>query len=426
FTIFLPSSESAQKGRMDRQEAFVYVFHFICFLVLFLQTLNPRILLLYLGQLLFFRLLIAIYSRLYTDSSRVIMNHTCFLLAISFVMLARLSLEEAIKQFLIVVVTDIVCLVVPFIVRKAFWLNKLKWFYGILGLLFLCSVFVIGSSHNGSTNWITLGPVSLQPSEFVKITFIFFIAATLSKPPGKRVMGVTIFFAAAHVAVLVLEKDLGGALLFFVLFAFLCFAATGRGIYLLGGLIGGSAASVIAYFLFSHVRTRFEAWYDPWSSIDSKGYQITQSLFAIGTGGWFGMGLTQGRPFDIPVANSDFIFSAISEEFGLVFAIGILFVYIGIFLHFIMIAMDVEETFYKLLAYGFSVCFLTQVFLSVGGVTKFIPSTGVTLPLISYGGSSVCSTLIIFAIMQGIFMITYIRPEKEEESDEETNSALPS
>ncbi len=427
FTIFLPSSESAQKGRMDRQEAFVYVFHFICFLVLFLQTLNPKILLLYAGQVLFFRLMIAIYSRLYTDSSRVIMNHTCFLLAISFVMLARLSLEESIKQFAIVVVTDIICLLVPFIVKKAFWLNKLKWFYGILGLTFLCSVFVIGSTHNGSTNWISLGPVTLQPSEFVKITFIFFIAATLANPPGKRVMGVTILFAVAHVVVLVLEKDLGGALLFFVLFILLCFASTGRLIYILGGLAGGAGASVAAYYLFSHVRTRFQAWQNPWSDIDGKGYQITQSLFAIGTGGWFGMGLTQGRPSDIPIANSDFIFSAISEEFGLVFAIGILFVYLGIFVHFIMIAMDVEGKFYKLLAYGFSICFIMQVFLSVGGVTKFIPSTGVTLPLISYGGSSVCSTLIVFAIMQGIFMIAYIKPEEEEEgNDEETDISVPS
>jgi len=419
FTVFLPSKGETQARRMDRQEFFVYVFHFICFLVLILETLNPLIVALYAGQFLFFKILIAVYRKIYPDSSRILMNHTCFLLAISFVMLARLSVDKAAKQFLIVVVATIPCLLIPFIVEKAYWLSVLRWIYGVLGLLFLCTVFVIGATKNGSTNWISLGAFHLQPSEFVKITFIFFIAATLAKPPGLKVMLVTILFAALHVLVLVMEKDLGGALLYFMLFAVLCYAATGRLIYILGGLLGGAASSLAAFRLFAHVRARFQAWSDPWSIIDGKGYQITQSLFAIGTGGWFGMGLAQGRPSDIPVADSDFIFSAIAEELGLVFAICIVFVYLGIFLHFVIIAMDVEDKFYKLLAYGFSVCFIMQVFLCVGGVTKFIPSTGVTLPLISYGGSSVCSTLIIFSIMQGIFMIAY--PDREEEEEEEVN-----
>ncbi len=421
FTVFLPSGEESQAKRLDRQEFFVYIFHFICFLVLILETLDPVILALYGGQFIFFKLLIAIYRRVYPDSSRILMNHTCFLLAISFVMLARLSVDRAAKQFLIVMAATVVCMIIPFFVEMAEWLSLLRWFYGVLGLLFLCTVFVIGSTKNGSTNWISLGPVDLQPSEFVKITFIFFIAATLAKPPGLRVMFITILFAALHVLVLVMEKDLGGALLYFMLFALLCYVATGRLIYIFGGILGGGTASFLAFRLFSHVRTRFQAWIDPWSIIDTKGYQIAQSLFAIGTGGWFGLGLAQGRPLDIPVADSDFIFSAIAEELGLVFAICIIFVYLGIFIHFIMIAMDVKEKFYKLLAFGFSICFIMQVFLCIGGVTKFIPSTGVTLPLVSYGGSSVCSTLMIFAIMQGVFMIAYRRTEEEEvEQGEET------
>ena len=422
FTIFLPSSEERQVKRMDRQELFMFLFHFLCYGVLFCQTFDVKIIVLYVAQALFFKLLIFIYEHLYLDCSRILMNHTCFLLLIGFVMLTRLSFDKAIKQFAIVVVSSLVVLIIPFFMEKAYWLKRLRWIYGLIGLLFLALVFVIGTTKNGSTNWISFGGFALQPMEFVKIAFVFFIAAMMEKPTDSKRMFVTILFSACHVLVLIMEKDLGGALLYFVIFVFMCYAATGRGIYLFGGLSLGVLAGKLAYTLFTHVRVRFEAWLDPWSIIEGRGYQIAQSLFAIGTGGWFGMGLTQGRPSDIPVVESDFIFSAIAEEFGIFFAICLILIYLGVFVHFLKIAMDVQGRFYKLVAYGFSICFIFQVFLTIGGVTKFIPSTGVTLPLISYGGSSVASTLIIFAIMQGIFMIAY----KEDEEDEEENEQLES
>jgi cell division protein FtsW (lipid II flippase) len=315
---------------------------------------------------------------------------------------------------------SIVVLIIPFIMEKAYWLKRLRWFYGIFGLAFLSTVFVIGTTKNGSTNWISFGPFALQPSEFVKIIFVFFIAAMLEKKADFKCIALTSVFSACHVIVLILEKDLGGALLYFVVYVFMCYAATGRLVYLLGGVSLGGLAGKLAYILFQHVRVRFQAWKDPWSIIEGRGYQIAQSLFAIGTGGWFGMGLTQGRPSDIPVVESDFIFSAIAEEFGVFFALCLIVIYLGVFVHFMKIAMDVKGRFYKLVAYGFSICFIFQVFLTIGGVTKFIPSTGVTLPLISYGGSSVTSTLIIFAIMQGVFMIAY--KEEGEENEEEKQS----
>ena len=415
FTVFLPSSPRRQAARMDRQELFMFVFHFLCYVVLFCKTLDKRVILLYLGQALFFKILIFIYARLYPDSSRILMNHTCFLLFIGFVMLTRLSFDKAVKQFAIVVACSTLCLMVPVIVEKAYWLKRLRWVYGLLGLLILSTVFVIGTTKNGSTNWISFGMVALQPSEFVKIAFVFFIAAMLAEKANFKVVLITTIFSACHVLVLILEKDLGGALLYFVIFVFMCYAATGRMVYLVGGFLSGGVAARLAYQLFSHVRVRFQAWRDPWSIIEGRGYQITQSLFAIGTGSWFGMGLTQGRPEDIPVVESDFIFAAIAEELGVFFAICLILIYLGVFIHFLKIAMDVDGRFYKLVAYGFSICFIFQVFLTVGGVTKFIPSTGVTLPLISYGGSSVASTLAIFAIMQGIFMIAY----KEDDVNEE-------
>ncbi len=416
FTVFLPSSEWTQAKRMERQELFLFVFHFICYIVLFCKTLDTRMILFYLAQVAFFKCLIFLYSRVYADCSRILMNHTCFLLFIGFVMLTRLSFDLAVKQFLIAAVVSLLVLGIPRFMEKAVWLKKLRWFYGLVGMVFLASVFVIGTSQNGATNWISLGHgIALQPSEFVKISFIFFIAAMLEKPVDFQRIFITAVFSGCHVLILILEKDLGGALIYFVIYIFLCYVSTGRAVYLLGGTAVGIGAATLAYRLFAHVRVRFIAWSDPWSVIESSGYQITQSLFAIASGGWFGSGLTQGRPNDIPVVESDFIFSAIAEEFGILFAICLILIYLGVFIHFLKIAMDVRGRFYKLLAYGFSICFIFQVFLTIGGVTKWIPSTGVTLPLISYGGSSVAGTLIIFAIMQGIFILAY----KEEETDEE-------
>ena len=161
------------------------------------------------------------------------------------------------------------------------------------------------------------------------------------------------------------------------------------------------------------------AWKDPLRVIDDQGYQISQSLFAIGSGGWFGVGLGQGMPDKIPVVKTDFVFSAIAEEFGVVFAICIIFICISCFLMFFNISMQVKDIFYKLIALGIGTLYGTQVFLALGGVTKFIPSPGVTLPLVSYGGSSLLSTIILFAIIQGL----YVMQVDEGESDERMERA---
>jgi cell division protein FtsW (lipid II flippase) len=147
------------------------------------------------------------------------------------------------------------------------------------------------------------------------------------------------------------------------------------------------------------------AWKDPWSTINNQGYQVAHSLFAIGTGGWFGMGLGEGLPGIIPVASSDFIFSAIAEEMGVFFAICLILVEISCFVMFVNIALKMTRRFYKLTALGLAVQFIFQVFLTVGGAIKFIPSTGVTLPLVSYGGSSIISTVVLFDIIQGMYVL---------------------
>ena len=188
---------------------------------------------------------------------------------------------------------------------------------------------------------------------------------------------------------------------------------------MIAGVSAGSAASVIAYYLFGHVKVRVTAWKDPFAAYDSGGYQVAQSLFAIGTGGWLGMGLCQGQPDTIPVAAEDFIFSAIAEELGIIFALCLTLICLSCYVMFLNIAMQLRDPFYKLVALGLGTCYIFQVFLTIGGVTKFIPSTGVTLPLVSYGGSSLLSTLIMFAIIQGLYILREDEEEKIERKKRE-------
>jgi cell division protein FtsW (lipid II flippase) len=229
--------------------------------------------------------------------------------------------------------------------------------------------------------------------------------------------------AALHVLILVASRDLGGALIYLMTYLIMLYVATRKPAYMFLGLGSGAVASVLAYFLFQHVQDRVIAWKDPLSVIDDQGYQISQSLFAIGSGGWFGVGLGQGMPDKIPVVTTDFVFSAISEEMGAVFALCLIFVCISCFLMFFNIAMQVKDTFYKLIALGIGALYGTQTFLALGGVTKFIPSTGVTLPLVSYGGSSLLSTVILFAIIQGLYVLQVDEGAQDERTKKPSKNA---
>ena len=179
--------------------------------------------------------------------------------------------------------------------------------------------------------------------------------------------------------------------------------------------------------MFSHVQTRVEAWQDPWSIIDGKGYQITQSLFALANGGFTGTGLYQGQPTDIPVVKKDFVFSAIGEEFGGIFAMLLILVCLSCFIAFLISAMKQLSLFNRLICVGLGIQYAVQVILTVGGAIKMIPSTGVTLPLISYGGSSILSTLFVFAIIQGLAIVGTNNEElhmgKKYEDDSNTQKA---
>ncbi len=421
FRYFAMPTEARKFRICGAQNRVMFVLHLLAYTVLYLKTEDEVVIIFYLAQLVFFLCYIYISRLFYRHVSRLLVNNMCMLLCVGFIILTRISTERALRQFVIVGVSAVVTMIIPFVMDRVWQLGKIPWVYGIAGLLLLTVVLLVGNSSFGAQLSLGVGALSFQPSEFVKISFVFFVATMFYRSLDFKTVLITTAVAAVHVLILVASKDLGSALIFFVTYLFMLFVATSNWFYLIAGAAGGSFASVLAYRLFSHVRVRVSAWMNPWADIDNKGYQITQSLFAIGTGGWFGMGLYQGMPKKIPVVEKDFVFAAISEEMGGIFALCVILICLGCFLQFMMIANRMQASFYKLTAFGLGIVYIVQVFLTVGGVIKFIPSTGVTLPLVSYGGSSVLSTFILFQVIQGLYILK--RNEEDEYEDEEESDS---
>ena len=404
--------EEKKRRLCARQNRLMLLMHFLAYMVIYIKTEDPRMAAFYGAQVIFFIAYILLYRLFYPNSSRILVNNVCMLLCVGFIILSRLSFGRAARQFIIVAVFAVIAWIIPMILGRVWQLSKIPWVYGLTGLGLLTAVYFVGDTSFGAQLSISVSGMSVQPSEFVKILFVLFVAAMFYRSTGFKQVAVTTAVAAAHVLILVASKDLGSGLIFFVTYLTMLFVATSNWLYLGAGVLSGCGAAVLAYRLFSHVRVRVSAWRNPWADIDNTGYQITQSLFAIGTGSWFGMGLYQGMPGKIPVVSKDFVFAAISEEMGAMFAVCVLLICLGCFLQFVMISSEMQASFYRLTAFGLGIMYITQVFLAVGGTIKFIPSTGVTLPLISYGGSSVVSTLILFGVIQGVYVL---KREEEEE-----------
>ena len=418
FAALKERDEDERHYILMRQIIMIILMNFICFFVMFLQEGEVSTIQMFLLTMAYILGVQILYRLIYRKASMILVNNMCMLLSIGFVILTRLDMKKAVKQFIIVAGALAIALLIPFLIEKIRFLKKLKWIYALIGILALSVVLILGQTTYGSKLSYSIGGVTFQPSEFVKILFVFFVASALYEASGFLEVFTTAVVAAAHVIVLVISKDLGSALIFFVVYVLMVYVSTKNPLYVAAGAGGGAAAAYLAFKVFRHVQVRVQAWKDPWSVIDSAGYQITQSLFAISSGGFFGLGLYKGTPESIPTVEADFIFSAIAEELGILFAVCLILICVSCFIMFMNISIRLNDRFYQLIAFGFGVTYIFQVFLTIGGVTKFIPSTGVTLPLISYGGSSVASTLIIFAVMQGIFIIAY----KEDDEDEEEQS----
>jgi cell division protein FtsW (lipid II flippase) len=336
---------------------------------------------------------------------------------IGFVTIARLDRNQARVQSLWVAISIAVFVVTLAVVRDVRVFERYRYtvaFVGV-GALLLPLAPGIGRTINGSRLWVAIGSLSFEPSEIAKVLLVAFFAAYLVDKrelltygrihigrwfvPSPRDLGPLLLAWGMALLVLGYEKDVGTSLLFFGVFASMLYIATRRGAYLVGTFVLLALGSVFAYHAFGHVRVRVDNWLNPWTDAQNHGFQIIQSWYAFGSGGVAGTGLGLGNPKLIPNAATDFVFSAIGEELGLVGTIGVLAAFMLLMGSAYRIAVDATRSFAQLFAAGIATILGFQAFLIIGGVTRVIPLTGITLPFVSYGGSSLVANFALLAIL---------------------------
>jgi cell division protein FtsW (lipid II flippase) len=344
------------------------------------------------------------------------------LTGIGLVMIYRLTYDVkgaenlATTQAVWILVGSGVMFCIVLFVRNYHRLFDYKYLLALAAVALIALTFTpLGYEVNGARLWVDLGPVGFQPSEFARIALVIFYAGYLADKrevlaatsrsflgiqiPALKYFGPVALVWAASLGLLVFEKDLGSSLLFFAVPLLMVYAATGRIAYImLGGLLF-ALGSIATYSLFEHVQLRVQSWLDPWADPDGSGFQILQSIFNIADGGLTGTGLGAGFSQTIPEVETDFIFSAIASELGLLGATAVLLAFLVFVYRGIKISLLAEDEASKLLAFGLTATFALQTLIIVGGVTKAIPLTGITLPFISYGGSSVVGNFMLTALL---------------------------
>jgi cell division protein FtsW (lipid II flippase) len=327
---------------------------------------------------------------------------------IGFVTIARLDRELARTQSIWVAIGIAVFVLTLFLVRDVRIFERYRYTALLLGLGFLLLPLapVIGRTVNGGRLWVALGPISFEPSEVAKVLLVAFFAAYLVEKRellavGRLRVGRWFLPSPRDLGPLVLayEQDIGTALLFFGVFAAMLYMTTRRVAYVVGSLLLLAIGAYVAYKAFGHVRVRVTNWSDPWKDPLGKGMQPIQGWYALGSGGIGGTGLGLGHPGIVPDAATDFIFAAIGEELGLVGTIGVVAAFMLLIGSAYRIAIDAARPFAKLFAAGIATIIALQTFLILGGVLRVIPLTGITLPFVSYGGSSLVANFALLAIL---------------------------
>ena len=379
----------------------VMLFYFLAFLLLGLQEMEWQCFVLAAVVPMIVLFGSVGITKLY-PADTLLLSMVNFLCALGVLVLYRLKPEYGMSQAInygIGVAAMIGC---TLLIRYLPSFRFVNWAFvlGSVGLLAL--PLLIGTEKNGANSWITLGGISFQPSEIVKIALLISMAHLLAKRKVIFTMG----FAAVCVLILAVQNDFGTALLYFGTALVLGYASTGS-LLLVGAGVGGAGAAVVLGNMimperFSRAMSRVDVWLDPWQDVQGAGYQIVQGLIAMANGGLWGVGLGAGNATVIPEHYNDFIFAVIVNEFGMVFGLIVILMYAFIMIRGIMIARNTRTMFHALLATGCAAMLAMQVFVIIGGNIKLIPLTGITLPFISYGGTSLVSSLCIIGIMQGV------------------------
>lgn len=338
-----------------------------------------------------------------------------FFSCIGIIMLGRLKPILCVPQIRWLLIGMAVMVLVLMLAKYFEEILQYQYILGVVTLFVLCLSLLFGTEIGGSKNWLILGPIQVQPSEFGKILLVLFLSSYLSDhrqmltevkkrflfldlPPLRFIAPLLCIWGIA-ILMFVIQRDLGSALLFFCMAVGMTYMATGSKSYVFIAMCFFGVGALLSYVLFSHVQVRFNIWLDPWADPTGQAYQVVQSLFAFGAGGVWGTGFAHGQPLLIPEVHTDFIFSAIGEEMGFLGCSAIMLGYMLFFYRGVKIALNCQKDLYMLSAAGFAVAFFLQAFIIIAGVTKFLPLTGITLPFISYGGSSMVSGFIMVGLL---------------------------
>lgn len=296
-------------------------------------------------------------------------------------------------------------------------LRRYKYTWAVVATLLAAATMIFGVERNGARLWFSLAGFSFQPSEILKIVLVIFLAAYLDDkrelimspyrlgpvrvPPLPYLLPMSLMWGVS-LLVLVVEKDLGSALLFFGIFLCMLYVASGQIVYVLAGLLAFAGGAYGAYQVFGHVRLRVQTWINPWADPHDTGFQIIQAGYALANGGLLGSGLGLGSPIWIPEVHSDFIFAALGEELGLLGTLGVLALYLLLIYRGFFIALHARDGFSRLLAVGLTTILALQTLIIIGGTVRLIPVTGITLPFISAGGSSLVANFLIVGLLMHI------------------------
>ncbi|WP_300347763.1 FtsW/RodA/SpoVE family cell cycle protein [Clostridium sp.] len=350
-----------------------------------------------------------IIRKFYPDGDKYMLIFASVLAVVGIAVLYRLDPRLAIKQLVWFSLGIAVYMAIVIVLPDLKSFSKYKYVYMGGTLIFMAMAKLIGTTINGAENWVRIGGFTFQPSEIGKIFLILYLASALMNYEKKDTLkeqfkelwepALVVMYCLGF---MVLQRDLGSALMFFFVSITMLYMATSNWKYVATGLglfaIGGTAS----YYLFGHVRRRVMVWKDVWKYANDQSYQIVQGFYAMSVGGMFGTGIYNGYPKLVPFVETDFIFTLIAQELGLVFGIGLLLIYFLLFYRGIRAALNTDDTFSQLNAVGFSTLIVAQVLVIIGGVFAVIPLTGITLPLVSYGGTSMLTIFIALGILQKI------------------------
>ena len=383
---------------------YTYLLCIVCFFNLYLIK-EPRDI----GALIMALVIIAlifychfIIKKFFPDGDKYILVFASLLSVIGIVMLYRISVVVSIKQIIWFTIGMAMFITIVVLLPDLKSFKDYKYIYMAGTLIFMPMALLIGKYQYGAKNWVFIGGLSFQPSEFGKIFLVAYLASALQKYKSFKDLIEPAVIVMISIGCMVLQRDLGSALIFFGISVTMLYIGTSKLKYVLTCLGLFAAGSAVSYKLFSHVRLRVLIWQNPWPYANDKSYQIVQSLISIASGGFFGTGLGLGHPEFVPVSKTDFIFAVLCEEMGMLMGFAILIIFFLLFYRCIRAAVYVGDDFSRLITVGYSAMIASQVLVIVGGVVNAIPLTGITLPLVSYGGSSMLTIFFALGIIQKV------------------------